>query len=850
GAWAYLLHRYTGRRDIVYGVTVSGRPEDLSGVEQRIGLYINTIHLFTKLDYSNPIGDWLRFLQAEQANARQYQFSHIHDVQHWTVNKRDLFDSLLVFESYPSNKTSEKVQTKLNLRDGIIEEHTNYPLSIIIEPKEQIVLGFSYNTELIDKFYIDRIIQHFINVLGQIVRGALHLKEINILTPHEIQSFKCHLVHDQQLFSKVTVIDMFRECQRLNSDRIALVFADIKLSYHELDVLSDKLAIHLQALGIGPEIIAGICMERSHWTIVSILAILKTGGAYVPLDPEYPVERLSFIVQDSGCRVIVADNMGKLSISSFYKGILVYTDQSAEWNDGLGEIKLENKPLSDTLAYVLYTSGSTGKPKGVMVEHGNIISLLNAFENIAPGKGNLNGFALCPIVFDVSIWEIFTNLCYGHTLHLLPSEAANDPFYIAKYIVDHQINTAYLPPTLLNEILREFQNNNDTIALTRLLVGVMQIKEIVLQQYQERIPQLRIINGYGPTEATVCATFYEFKQMLSKGNSYVPIGKPLLNSEVFIVDANYTDSQGENIRLQPIGVAGEICITGPHVARGYLNQPDLTVDRFIPSPFVDGKQMYRTGDIGCWLPDGNLEYLGRIDNQVKLRGYRIELGEIETVAIESGLMDQAVVILQKTDDLERLVGYAVLKDELDYDCLLSYLHARLPEYMVPIFWMKLEKIPVTKNGKIDYTSLPKVEPNIHYDRYEPPTNKVEISLIKIWSEILCIQKMGVYDNFFSLGGHSLAAIRIISAIRKELRTEISIKDLFGYPTVKQLSDKISRSTNSWSIKSIEIRVNDGIYPLSYSQERLWFIDRLEGSVHYHVPVVYGIRGGLVDVDLL
>jgi thioesterase domain-containing protein len=417
-----------------------------------------------------------------------------------------------------------------------------------------------------------------------------------------------------------------------------------------------------------------------------------------------------------------------------------------------------------------------------MVEHRNVIALLNGFETAAGPDRDGTGLTICPYVFDVSVWELFINLCYGNTLHILNNEPAPDPEFLSRYIIEHRITTAYLPPTILPDIADGLASSDSAIALRRMLVGVLPIRQEILQLFLNCIPGLRIINGYGPTETTICASFFSFREA-SSPHANTPIGRPVSNYAIYIVD--------DRRNLAPVGVPGELCIAGAGVARGYWNNRELTMEKFIKNPFPGNKgpDLYCTGDIAKWLPDGNIEYMGRRDEQVKIRGYRIELEEIMRVAQQSGLVRQCVVVARADASGNKgLVGYAVTEVGFDREGLVNYLRQRLPEYMVPKLWVEVASVPLTRSGKVDKNALPQVDAGeISGSAYEAPRNELESVLVEIWQELLGGRQPGIHDNFFSLGGHSLLVIPLVKRIRK-LQYPFQFKDVFKYQTIAELSE--------------------------------------------------------------
>jgi amino acid adenylation domain-containing protein len=771
GIWSYLLYRYTGQKDVVFGVTVSGRPADLSRVETRVGMYINTLPLYVTVEEEMPLGDWLRTLQAGQVACRQYQYSRLTDVRTWAGADENWFDSLLVFENFPASRAVQSDQQSLRMRRIRGRENTNYPLALRIGAGEELWIGFSYNTRLLDTDSVRNICGHFRLLLHQLADGPpSRLGDLGLLTREEEQQLwqvSAGIASDYPRHQ--TVIDLFEAQAALRPDRWAVVSSESRLNYQMLSERSDRLASYLGSAGVSVGSLVGICTGRSTDMIVGILGILKAGGAYVPIEPEYPPDRISHMLEDMGADLVLTTRIAASSLPPSFKGRVVLLDE--EWTEiGKTPIQPRTPIRPDQLAYVLYTSGSTGRPKGVMIEHRNLMYLLFGFLKAAGAEENGAGLSVCPYIFDVSVWEFFTSLCFGNTLHLLAGEQSFDPAYLARYIEDNTITTAYIPPTFLADTVTYIEETGRTLPLRRLLVGVSSIQQRVLQRWSDAVPGLRIINGYGPTETTICATFFPFREAVQPHRN-TPIGKPVAGASVYILDSS--------LRLLPRGVPGEICIGGEGVGRGYLGKDQA--HRFTHLPGHEDSRIYRTGDLGRWLPDDNIEYLGRADDQVKIRGYRVEPGEVEHLIVQSGLARQAVVIARE----DRLVGYVVPDDGFDQTSLLGYLNNRLPAYMIPTGWVILDILPVTASGKVDKKALP--EPTRSSAAGEAPRNEVEVVLAGIWEELFGISRPGIDDNFFVIGGHSLAAMRMVAHIEKTWGIRLPVKTIFHFPTIRSLS---------------------------------------------------------------
>ncbi|MBB6498037.1 non-ribosomal peptide synthase/polyketide synthase [Pedobacter cryoconitis] len=782
GVWAYLLYRYTGRQDVIYGVTVSGRPEDLPGIEAKVGLFINTLPLYIRLDHSDDITQWFQTLQQGQLENREYQYTTLNDIQRWTNIKGDLFDTSIVFQNYPISESDMQKGVALEVSDVVVHPQTNYPLTINVITGRETSLLFVYNDELLDEPSVEMMMGHFRQVLLQLVEKEIKSwSEVELLTPSEkellLYTFNNKVVaypHTQ------TLVDLFVQQAALRPESPALVFENRIWSYGELNERSGRLASYLRTKGVKADVLVPVYLERSAEMVVAILGIMKAGGAYVPLDTEYPAERISYILKDTAASIVVttADKVQHLSIITDVS--LVSIDGDAEligaypFSIPQGEVKPED------LAYVIYTSGSTGQPKGVMVEHAGMLNHLYAkINDLHLNSSSVVAFT-ASYTFDISVWQLFSALLCGGVTIIYPSQLILEPVALMEKIDQNGVTILELVPSYLTAVLRE----NIAVKLEKLeylLVTGEAVSQPLLAQWFEHPDYARIpvINAYGPTEASDDICHYVMEKTPEQIN--IPLGSPIQNLQLYVFN--------NELNLCPVGVTGEICVAGIGVSRGYLNRPDLTAAKFITDPFHPENRMYRTGDLGRWLPDGNIEYLGRIDDQVKVRGFRIELGEIENVLQQYESISQAVVIVKAdANGNKRLVAYLSAEAGYDKEIMLNWLKGLLPDYMVPSFFIKLAALPLTANGKIDKKALPDPDTNeLLATAYAAPRNPLEEALAVIWQDMLGITRVGIYDNFFELGGLSLLVIGLVSVIKKELKVKLQVRDIFNYPTIDSLA---------------------------------------------------------------
>ena len=817
GVWSYLLHRYTGREEVVYGVVVSGRPAELSEVEGRVGLYINTLPLRTRLAGERQVGDWLRGLQAEQLGSREYQYPSLRRVQGWSEVRGDWFDSLLVYENYPVQRLQERGSSGLRVNGLRVNEETNYALTLLVTESDRLQVQFNYNAGLLSPAEVERMAGHFEEVLEQIVtHPSMRVEELRLLSEGEERQLMTEFQGPVVDYgADRTLPGMFLRQARWHGSRVALVYRGREWTYKEVDELSNQLGNYLQKeYGIGREELVGVLLGRGEWQVISLLAVLKTGAAYVPVDPAYPAERVAYLRQDGGWRVCLDES----EIAKF----LSVQEQYLPEEPGV-------TVSGEQLAYVLYTSGSTGRPKGCMLEHRGVVNRLEWMWREYGMTEEEVFLQKTTFTFDVSVWELFLPLCWGGKLVLCEQEDIHSPQRLAELIGRYGVSCIHFVPSMLGVFLGEVFGSDHLMqqlsSLKRVMASGEALGTSLVDRWYQGMPTIPLYNLYGPTEASIDVSHYE----TGAGMSTVPIGRPVANTRLYVVDG-----QG---RLSPVGVPGELWISGVQVARGYWNREELTAEKFINDPFAEGSRVYRTGDRARWLADGNIEYLGRIDEQVKVRGYRIEPGEIEGAVLQSGLVQQVAVAVWQ----ERLVGY-VVGEAFDQVKLVAHLGSRLPEYMVPQLWVELDALPLTASGKTDRKQLP--EPSVSGDSYTAPRTETEAELAAIWQEVLNIERVGVSDNFFALGGHSLLAIRILGRINSQWKIKIGLAELFSSPTVTALASRIGRSA-AVVTEAIPVAQIMEHYPVSGGQLRLWVLQQLyPGNYSYNIVHQYRYAGVL------
>ncbi|MCC5611281.1 amino acid adenylation domain-containing protein [Nostoc sp. CHAB 5834] len=606
---------------------------------------------------------------------------------------------------------------------------------------------------------------------------------------------------------------------------IAVVLEDIQLTYQQLNKRANQLAHYLRTLGVGPEVLVGICLERSLEMIVGILAILKAGGAYVPLDPAYPPERLAFILSDTQASVLLTQEKLVKNLPP-HQAQVVCLDSNWQGNTQNNQENPVNQTTADNLIYVIYTSGSTGQPKGVMIPHRGICNQLywrQTTFRLTPADKVLLTISFS---FDPSVWQIFWPLCFGGQLILARPGGHQDTAYLVKVITEQQITVLALVPSILRVLLEEKGIENCRF-LRHITCGGEALPSELIEHFFAQLNLDNVFhNCYGPTEASIDATFWTCQRGINY--TIAPIGRPITNAEIYILD--------ENLQPVPVGESGELHIGGIGLARGYLNRPELTTEKFIFHPFSSevGTRLYKTGDLARFLPDGNIEFLGRIDYQVKIRGFRIELGEIEAILGQHPALTQTLVIAREdVPGDKQLVAYIVANPEQipSQVELRRFLQGRLPEYMVPASFVFLDTLPLNPNGKIDRRALPAPDTSdLVSTNFVPPQNATEQVLANIWVKVLRLEQVGIHDNFFELGGHSLLATQVMSRVRQAFQIEMPLQILFENPTIASLAQALAQTQtqeNDPQNQTIPLIANRESVPLSFAQQRVWFLEQLE-----------------------
>jgi amino acid adenylation domain-containing protein len=779
GAWALLLSRYCGEEDVLFGTTVSGRSADVPGVETMLGLFINTLPLRVSMSPDAAPQTWLRGLLQQNAELRQYEHASLAQIKNWSQMPRDsqLFDSLLVFDNHPTDRTLDDGGAGMTAHDVHLEGQTNYPLTVNVVPGDSLCFLLSYQLKRFSPERVRRIADHLDIVLDRLIaQPQTRLAAIGVLGAGERRQVVEGWNATRREYARDVTVPALIYAQAQRTPHAVAVRQDEQtLTYGELWSRSAALAAELRRHGVGPDVLVGICAERSLELVVGLLGILQAGGAYVPIDPSYPAERIAYMLGDAAPGVLLTQPALRAHLPPFAGVCLDLPANGPAASEGPvppTAVRLEH------LAYTIYTSGSTGRPKGAGNTHGGLLNRLQWMQEqfgLTPADRVLQK---TPIGFDVSVWEFFWPLMTGAEVVLAQPEEHKDGLRLAERIVRQGITTLHFVPPMLQAFLETPGVRACAQTLRRVICSGEALGGAVQRQCWATLPGVGLHNLYGPTEAAIDVTVWHCEPAAPA--EPVPIGRPIANTQIYL-----SDRRGEPV---PVGVPGELYIGGVNVARGYHRRPALTAERFVPDAFSEepGRRLYRTGDLARYRPDGAIEYLGRLDHQVKIRGVRIELGEIESCLQQHAGVQEAVVVAQATAaGSRRLVGYVVPRagQEVASETLRQWVGTQLPEAFVPSVVVGLAALPLTPNGKVDRPALPVPEQAAgRTQAYEEPVTEPERLLAAIWAEVLGQPRLGRRDNFFELGGDSINTLQVLARAHQR-GLKLTPKQLFEHPTV-------------------------------------------------------------------
>lgn len=810
----YLIYRYTGEMDILVGTPIFKK-------DYSEGLLNNLLFLRNQLDEIKSFKELLFEIKRTVGEADKYQnypFTSLVDELNLTIGEKFTFNLILLLENIQN-------------RDYIGADQPEMLFSFRIT-NGRILGTLEYNTALYHEETGNGFINNLIMFFQTVIKNPdISLAEIELVTREEREEIISKSTIQVDYPRDQTLHQLFEEQVAERPDKCALKLSDEEMTYQELNEQANRLARFLRQKGVTHEVIVSIMVKRSFEMVIGLLAILKAGGGYLPIDPDYPAERINYLLEDSKTNFLITDQTDLAHLS--FSGEVI--DIKSLQLDELDSSNLTNLNTPDHLAYIIYTSGSTGQPKGVMIEHRNVVRLLINEQIQFDFTEDDIWTVFHSFCFDFSVWEMFGALLYGGKLVIVSKKEAQNPKDFLKILRKERITVLNQTPTAFYNLSnQELKDQQKDLHVRYIIFGGEALNPLKIANWQKKYPETRLINMYGITETTVHVTFKELKADDLQSNTS-NIGKPIPTLNTYIMD--------RNLKLQPVGVPGELCVGGEGVARGYLNRIQLTEEKFVQNPYNPTEKIYRSGDLVRMPPTGEMEYLGRIDRQVKIRGFRIELGEIESYLLKYPSIKDVVIVLKGDTEEKSLVAYIVSDEKLIIKDLRNNLSQDLPKYMIPAFFIQLAKMPLTPNGKINYKRLP--DPKLaREENYLPPTTELEKRLAMIWFDTLGINEISVYDDFFNLGGHSLNATQLALRIEKEFDIEFPLNAIFNHSTIKELAEWIERAEKN-AHRSIEITEEKDYYPLSSSQKRLYLVHQMNPeSLNYNMFGAFTIEGEL------
>ena len=863
-AWAQVAARTSGREDVVFGTVLFGRMQGGEGADQAMGLFMNTLPVRIQVGEEGAERS-VRGAHRQLAELLRHEHASLALAQRCSAvpAPTPLFSSLLNYRHNGGGaqaRSEEKARVWEGVRGLYGEELTNYPLTLDVDDLGE---NFQLKAQVESSVGAMRVCQYMHTALESLVE-ALESEPSRPLRALEVapEAERRRLLYEWNATQaeypaagsrrEKLVHELFEEQVEKTPEAVAVVFEDAILSYGELNRLANRLAHYLRELGVGPDGRVAICAERGLEMMVGLLGVFKAGGAYIPLDPRYPRERLRYMLEDGEPAVLLTQERWQGLFSGVGEKLpaLNLDEAAPQWRE-----RPETNPVwngigggSQHLAYLIYTSGSTGTPKGAMVEQGGMVNHLYIMVRDLQLTGQDVVAQTASQCFDISVWQFLNALLVGGKTLIVGEEDARDPESLLKVLDSKGVTIFQTVPSMLEAMIVEGGEIGVGLNSLRWALVCGEASSVELwRRWKSLYPSVPLLNAYGPAECSDDVTFYAMQEGWSgEEMTLVPIGKPLMNTQVYVLDGREEPA--------PMGVIGELYIGGEEVGRGYWNRAGLTAERFVADRFGSqvGGRLYRTGDVARWGRDGNLEFLGRIDHQVKIRGYRIELGEIEARLLEHIAVREAVVIAREdTVGDRRLVAYYTSAEVnggggegIGAEQLRGLLLAKLPEYMIPAAYVQLEKLPLSPNGKVDRKALPAPEGGAYVARgYEEPVGETERTLAGVWAELLRLERVGRHDNFFELGGHSLLVVRVISRMRKVLNVEITIGDVFAHPALADLARTIE-SAGQAELPPITPAQRGEDLPLSFAQQRLWFLTQMGASEAYHIFEGLRLKGRL------
>ncbi|WP_396278969.1 lichenysin non-ribosomal peptide synthetase LicA [Bacillus paralicheniformis] len=836
-AYNMLLAKYSGQEDVIVGTPAAGRRHsDLEGI---IGMFVNTLAIRSKVESGRTFRDFLHDVKKTVIDAFEHQEYPFERLAEKVGASRDLsrhpvFDTMFILQN-----AWEDIPMLGDLHLSIYETNFNIAkFDLTLQAKEEqgeLILDLDYSTKLFKKDTAERMLKAYLHLLEGMTADPLRrIGEYSLLTEEETNR---QLVAFNPAASdyprEKTIVQLFEEQAAERGGHPALQFEDKVWSYGELNRKANQLARRLRERGVQPGTTAAILTARSAEMVIGILAVLKAGAAYVPIDPDHPEKRVQHFFEDSGAAVLLTQKaMKPLAEAAEFGGDILFLEDEHLYLGDASDLRLPISP--EAMANLTYTSGTTGTPKGNMVSHRNILRTVKNTNYLDVMTSDIV-LSISNYVFDAFMFDVFGSLLNGAKLVIAPKDTILDMSRLA-HVLEKEKVTVLMITTALFNLLTDMRPDS-LKGLRRVLFGGERASVDHVRRALNTVGKGRLLHMYGPSESTVFTTYYPVNEVPDDAQA-IPIGKPVSNTEVLILD-----SFGN---VQPAGVAGELCVGGDGLVRGYFNRPELTAEKFTEHPFKTGEKIYRTGDMARWLADGCLEFIGRIDHQVKIRGQRIELGEIEHHLLTHEMVQEAAVLAVDTGKRDQMIcAYFTADQELSSEELRRYAAEGLPGYMIPSVFMQLQELPLTGNGKVDRRALP--EPDVTQaaqKEYTAPRSRTEAQLADLWQEVLNVPKIGVHDNFFELGGHSLIGMTLIARIQQEMNVDLQLKDLFQAPTIETLA-QAAEKTEKKSAVYIEAVPDRDTYPVSSAQKRLYVLQQIEGAEKsYHMPAVLQLEGKL------
>ncbi|WP_046746003.1 non-ribosomal peptide synthetase, partial [Kordia zhangzhouensis] len=788
-------------KNIVFGTVLSGRLQGAVGSDRSLGLFLNTLPI--RCNLHNSISTYLKSVHQELIGLLPYEQTPLSDIQAWSgVDMQlPLFSAILNYRGSQRQHSSLDVASNIDIVQIMTNERSNYPFNMDVDDLGA-EKGFGITLLVDKKLDASRIVTFVENAIEQLLNhvenNEVNVTDISILSTFEKEQI-LHAFNTKKLSlpKDTTILDLFEKQAIQNANKTVVIHGDTSINYKQLHEQSNQLANYITKKNPSGNLHIGIGLSRGIDMIICMLGVLKSGNVYVPIDLSNPSDRISYILNDAGIHLLITNSKDVALLDSVADIPHIHLDTEIEYIHTEAQTPVAIDISGKNLAYVIYTSGTTGQPKGVAVDHTALLNVCLSWQEEFGFNENSSFLQTAGIGFDVSIADFCRSLLFGGRLIICPEDIRFDVQQLYKLIAAHQISVIDMPPSLAVALLDYvYDAALDTSWITHVIVGSDVCYAYDFKRLYSRFGNdIRFINSYGVTEATIDSSYYEINSIDQLDSlKIVPIGKPLANMSFYILDAFQ--------KVTPIGVIGELYIGGIGLAQKYVNNEALTAEKFIESPFKKGERLYKTGDLAHYLPDGNVAFIGRKDNQVKVRGYRIELGGIESILLNyNGITNSCVLAKKDTIGNNQLIGYVVSQGNFEKEKVEAFLAESLPEYMIPRIWVQLNEIPLTYNGKVDRKNLPNPDASIQFTAtYVAPTNNVETQLTIIWQELLNVEKVGIHDNFFNLGGHSLLVTRLVSLIREKLKIELMIKDIFEFTTVKELASYIQYKELNMQVK--------------------------------------------------